>query len=454
MKKVKINNKLIALLVTGTMVVSGSALLNRNNTDTNNIISNNIDYAYANELETVTTKTIINVEYNQEQGTKTITYEVTVTRGLQNETHIETETVPMELSDYETKEVITKTDLNIRKEPNTDSEIITTVGENTHLDSINLVGDWYEIIYNGEKAYVKAEYTYEAVEKDGFRKQTMNYQIGDLEMAATNYVEATTSVNIRSDATADSNKLGLLNEGQKLEVVRLLTNGWFEVKYNNTLAYVNADFVREITEEKILTPFNKIVMFENDSEVYDNKDRSTVIDYVPTYEIAFVYGEEDDMYLAQVNNRLSYINKSDVSDLDEKVVIVDLSDQNAKLYDGNNVIIDTPVVSGKPSTPSDIGYFDIDLKQQGATLEGPGYSSYVDYWMPYNGGEGLHDAEYHTDYDENGNAIKSHGWRSADDFGGDIHEYAGSHGCINLPNESAHIIYDNVEVGTKVLIKK
>ena len=61
MKKVKINNKLIALLVTGTMVVSGSALLNRNNTDTNNIIQNNIDYAYADELETVTTKTIENV---------------------------------------------------------------------------------------------------------------------------------------------------------------------------------------------------------------------------------------------------------------------------------------------------------------------------------------------------------------------------------------------------------
>ncbi len=57
--------------------------------------------------------------------------------------------------------------------------------------------------------------------------------------------------------------------------------------------------------------------------------------------------------------------------------------------------------------------------------------------MPYNGGEGLHDAQ----------------WRYGV-FGGDIYRYSGSHGCINLPLETAEEIYNNVDVGTQVLIKR
>ena len=117
-------------------------------------------------------------------------------------------------------------------------------------------------------------------------------------------------------------------------------------------------------------------------------------------------------------------------------------------------MVDTNIVSGKQSTPSDIGYFDIDWKERNTYLTGPGYSSYVDYWMPFNGGEGLHDAEYHTDYDEDGNYVRDHGWRSNGEFGGDTYQYNGSHGCINLPNEAAKNIYDNVETGTMVLVKK
>ena len=74
--------------------------------------------------------------------------------------------------------------------------------------------------------------------------------------------------------------------------------------------------------------------------------------------------------------------------------------------------------------------------------------------MPYNDGEGLHDAEYHTKYDKNGNYVKDHGWRSYDEFGTNIYHSNGSHGCINLPNQTAKEIYNNVEVGNKVLVKK
>ena len=342
-------------------------------------------------------------------------------------------------------EIVTTDYLNIRKESNTNSDIIETVSPGTKLKGVYNDGEWYQINYNGKTAYVKSEYVYEVNYNDLLSEE-------DLEIKKINYVEATTDVNIRKESNTDSEFLNTLNKGQKLETTRLLDNGWYEVIYNGEKAFIIKEYVKEITEEKISNPFNKIVMFNGESNIYSKDNK--IIDTVPKYETAFVYGKKDDKYIATVNNKICYINIEDVIDTDKKIVIVDISDQTAKLYNGNKVIVDTPVVTGKNSTPTDIGYFDIDWKERNCYLRGPGYSSYVNYWMPYNGDEGLHDAEYHTDYDENGNAIMNHGWRDYSEFGGNTYENNGSHGCVNLPNESAKKIYNNVEVGTKVLVKK
>ena len=61
------------------------------------------------------------------------------------------------------------------------------------------------------------------------------------------------------------------------------------------------------------------------------------------------------------------------------------------------------------------------------------YESHVDYWMPFNGGIGFHDAT----------------WRSK--FGGTIFQTSGSHGCINLPPEKASVLYDLIYKGMPVL---
>ena len=351
-------------------------------------------------------------------------------------------------TEEETKEIITTDYLNIRKESNTDSKILDTVTPGTRLEGISNDGEWYKIVYHDEIAYVKSEYVYEAVNND---KELLN--VDELEIEKTKCVEATTEVNVRKESNTDSKVLTTLNKGEILETTQLLDNGWYEVLYNGEKAYIKSDYVKEITKEKVNTPFNKIVMFTQDSDVYSILDNS-VIDNVPTYEVAYVYGKKDNKYLASVNNNICYVNKEDVKDVDNKIVIVDISDQHATLYNGNEVIVDTPVVTGKDSTPSDIGYFDIDWKCRDTYLKGPGYSSYVEYWMPYNDGEGLHDAEYHTKYDKNGNYVKDHGWRSYDEFGTNIYHSNGSHGCINLPNQAAKTIYNNVEAGNKVLVKK
>ena len=94
------------------------------------------------------------------------------------------------------------------------------------------------------------------------------------------------------------------------------------------------------------------------------------------------------------------------------------------------MIADSPCVTGT----ADIGIFPVTYTQKDATLKGPGYASFVHYWMPFNGGEGLHDAT----------------WRGS--FGGTIYKYSGSHGCVNMPPSSAAQLYEMIEPGTPVLI--
>ena len=117
-------------------------------------------------------------------------------------------------------------------------------------------------------------------------------------------------------------------------------------------------------------------------------------------------------------------------------VEVDLSSQKLWLYKDGERIVTTNLVSGSVAeghrTPT--GVYSIYAKQTDRYLSGEGYRSWVNYWMPFLGGYGLHDAS----------------WRSS--FGGTIYHYDGSHGCVNLPSSAAKKIYNNVSVGTKVIL--
>lgn len=118
-------------------------------------------------------------------------------------------------------------------------------------------------------------------------------------------------------------------------------------------------------------------------------------------------------------------------------VIVNLSAQHLYVYDkAGACVVSTPIVSGcvYNDTETITGVFHIYAKSRNVTLSGPGYASPVKYWMPFSGGYGLHDAD----------------WRSS--FGGEIYLYDGSHGCVNIPPAVAGTVYENVSIGTPVVI--
>ncbi len=126
-------------------------------------------------------------------------------------------------------------------------------------------------------------------------------------------------------------------------------------------------------------------------------------------------------------------------------VEIDIDNQHVYVHQNGEIVFDSACVSGTATDPdraTPTGVFKIFWKTTDRDLKGaidpatgqPSYVSHVNYWMPFNGGVGMHDAS----------------WRST--YGGTIYKYSGSHGCINLPYSAAQTIYNLVSVGTYVIV--
>lgn len=121
-------------------------------------------------------------------------------------------------------------------------------------------------------------------------------------------------------------------------------------------------------------------------------------------------------------------------------IVVYIDTQTLYYVRNGNIIFQSDVVTGQVGqhdTPT--GTYHIRSKRMYVTLEDreQTYSSEVVYWCPFWGEKyGVHDST----------------WRTR--FGGNIYQYNGSHGCINLPKYKMAQLWDLISVGTKIVIRK
>lgn len=144
---------------------------------------------------------------------------------------------------------------------------------------------------------------------------------------------------------------------------------------------------------------------------------------------------------SQENREPEYLYKGkdrSENDIGGTYIEVSISQQRMWCYKDGVQIVDTPIVTGNVSKSYDTpagGCWAIDAKKRGAVLKGEGYSTPVTFWLPFNGNVGIHDADT---------------WRS--EYGGEIYKTSGSHGCVNTPYANAEKIFNNVEIGTPVVV--
>ncbi|MEG2517786.1 MAG: L,D-transpeptidase family protein [Raoultibacter sp.] len=147
-----------------------------------------------------------------------------------------------------------------------------------------------------------------------------------------------------------------------------------------------------------------------------------------------------------VTQSAAAFNGAGAQDWGPRYVDVDLSEQQARFYDGSGALIwSAAFVSGKPdgehATPT--GVFVVNGMESPSTLIGsmmpatgePEYKTKVDYWMPFVGNAvGFHDANWQSSFG---------GTRYADGYG--------SHGCVNLSPGDAAALYSTLSVGDVVV---
>ncbi|MGN1116781.1 MAG: L,D-transpeptidase family protein, partial [Candidatus Ornithomonoglobus sp.] len=124
------------------------------------------------------------------------------------------------------------------------------------------------------------------------------------------------------------------------------------------------------------------------------------------------------------------------NDFPNTYVEVSIAAQHLWYYKNGELIISSDVVTGNPyaGNGTHTGTYYIKYKEKNATLVGDNYETPVSFWMPFNGGEGLHDAT----------------WRGA--FGGRIYMGGGSHGCVNCPYSTAQTLFENLQPGDPVIV--
>ena len=137
-------------------------------------------------------------------------------------------------------------------------------------------------------------------------------------------------------------------------------------------------------------------------------------------------------------------NRNGNPDLGDNYVEISIANQRMWYYKDGKLLVDTPIVSGcvanGHATPSG-GVWKINYKASPYVMKGEimangerEYETPCDYWLPFNGGIGIHDLASRTA------------------FGGSIYKTNGSHGCINTPYENVQTIYRNITAGTPVVV--
>ena len=111
--------------------------------------------------------------------------------------------------------------VNIRKEASGDADVVGKIDKGSEYKVLGKSGDWYQISYESEKAFVAADY---------------------FEITKTDATATGNDVNVRKSPDGNSDILGRLTEGQDV-VVTGQSGDWYRISYDGQSGYVCKDFI-------------------------------------------------------------------------------------------------------------------------------------------------------------------------------------------------------------------
>ncbi len=154
-----------------------------------------------------------------------------------------------------TKIVKTTDVVNMRS---SDSEISDKLGKAQIGDTFTVLEEhangWTKLTDGTQEFFIKSEYLEVVSEEPGQGDAPAegNEEAQEPEeetptvspsLGSSGYVTAKTTVNVRKSADETSERLGVIYQGEKLELIQSQASGWCKVKYKGQTAYVKSEFV-------------------------------------------------------------------------------------------------------------------------------------------------------------------------------------------------------------------
>ena len=132
-----------------------------------------------------------------------------------------------------------------------------------------------------------------------------------------------------------------------------------------------------------------------------------------------------------------------------KHISISLARQRLRAWEGDRVVLVTPVTTGNPALPTPTGRFRVFYKTSPYTFVSPwAYGS--EFWYPpsrvswamefIGGGYFIHDAPWRSFFGPGSNAH----------LGTPGSNFTGTHGCVNVPTAAMRFLYSWAPVGTPV----
>ena len=157
---------------------------------------------------------------------------------------------------------------------------------------------------------------------------------------------------------------------------------------------------------------------------------------------SMVAAADIDSAASQIHRRLAKVAPA-------KWILVSTENQEVQMYQGTTMVNSSVVTTGGPQLPTDHGFFHIYEKISPFVFHSPWPpgsqywypDSPVSYWMPFDGGEGLHDAPWRSNFGPGSNYTPTPGT-----------QIDGTHGCVNLPTPVAAWVWDWAPIGTPVIV--
>lgn len=144
------------------------------------------------------------------------------------------------------KKVKTTDVVNIRKSDSETADKLDKAQAGQEFTLLEQRGNgWSKVEYNGTEAYIKSDYL-EVISEENVvenAESTTDTQTASSAETVSGTVTVKENVKVRKSASTDSESLGTVYVGEKLDLIMKQADGWTKVKYKGQTAFVKSDYV-------------------------------------------------------------------------------------------------------------------------------------------------------------------------------------------------------------------